>query len=281
MPESTPRPLAGKTALVTGAAAGIGRITALALARQGAHVLVAARGEPRAQPVVNEITGTGGSAAPLAVDLASLTSVRAAANRVLEDNPRLHILVNNAGIWAGSRSVTTDGIELTFAVNTLAPFLFTNLLLSALKEAGKARVVNVSSREHYGGKINWDDIQHKNNYGARRAYQQSKLALTMLTHELAKRVEGTGLTANSLHPGVIATDLFRNMPGFVQFFIRLLMRSPEDGAAPQIKLATDPAFDGVTGRYFNRFSEARPHVLALNEAARKRLWQLCEDLVGA
>ncbi|MCC6575099.1 MAG: SDR family oxidoreductase [Planctomycetes bacterium] len=267
--------LSGKTALVTGAASGIGRVTAIELARRGAHVIVSARSPERANPVVDVILAAGGSAEALAMDLASLKSVRHAALELASRHNKLHVLVNNAGLWAGSRQITPDGFEATFAINVLAPFLFTNLLLPALR-AARGRVVNVSSLEHYNGRIRWDDLQFERGYGARRAYQQSKLALTMLTNELARREQG--LTANSLHPGVIATDLFRNMPAFVQFFIGLLMRSPEDGAQPQIRLAADAGFNDVTGRFFRRFKERPPHKLALDAAACKRLWETCEKL---
>lgn len=270
--------LQGKVVLVTGAGAGIGRETVRALARKGAHVLAAARSTARVQPLLDELAREGHSAEALVVDLASLKSIRAAAGLVAAKHPRLHALVNNAGVWSGRRETTGDGFEHTWAVNVLAPFLLTELLLEPLR-SGKGRVVNVSSREHEAGRMNWDDLQYEKGFGARKAYQQSKLALTMLTNELARREEGR-LVANSLHPGVIATELFRNFPGFIRFWINLLMRSPEDGAQPQIKLASAPEFETVSGRYFRRFKEAPAHKLAQDKAAMQRLWDICREHTG-
>lgn len=267
--------LQGKVVLVTGAGAGIGRETARALARKGAHVLAAARSQERVQPLLDELARDGHSAEALVMDLASLKSVRSAAESVAAKHPRLHALVNNAGIWSGKRTVTADGYEHTWAVNVLAPFLLTELLLEPLRSA-KGRVVNVSSREHENGRMNWADLQHEKGFGARKVYQQSKLALTMLTNELARREVGR-LTANSLHPGIIATELFRNFPGFIRFWINLLMRTPEDGAQPQIKLASAPEFESVTGRYYRRFKETKPHELVLDKAAAARLWDICRE----
>ena len=261
----------GKTVLITGAAGGLGRLTALALARQGAHLIVHARSEEKAAPVVAEIMQLGGSAEPLAINLDVMQSVREGAARVCSKHPKLHALINNAGIWAGTREVTSEGFERTWAVNVLAPWLLTELLMEPLKAAQGARVINLSSNEHYLGKIKWDNLHLEKGYAARYAYRRSKLALTMLTNEFAARVAGSGIVANSLHPGVSGTGLFRNFSGFIQFWIRLLMRSAESCSLPVIRLASAPELSSETGRFFRRFNIRRPHRLARDAAACKRL----------
>jgi NAD(P)-dependent dehydrogenase (short-subunit alcohol dehydrogenase family) len=261
--------LNGKIALVTGAGGGMGHFVALELARRGAHVIVHARNAPRAQPTVDAIARAGGSAEVMACDLAALEELRTAARAVREKHKALHVLVNNAGYWSGPRSTTPRGIEMTWAVNVLAPFVLVRDLMEPLR-AGRARVVNVSSREHYGGRMNWDDLQWQRGFAPRRVYQQSKLALVMQTNELARREPR--LSANSLHPGVIATDLFRNMPWIVRVCIGAFCPSPEQGARTIWNLAVDDLFAQATGKFYRRFKQAKPHPLAKDESACARLW---------
>lgn len=269
--------LDGKVALVTGAGGGMGRHVALELARRGARVIVQARSLQRAAPTVDAITQAGGTAEPAGFDLSDLAAVRQAAAEIGRRHGALHVLVNNAGIWPGDRHVTLQGFEDTWAVNTIAPFTLMHELLVPLR-AGSARVVNVSSKEHCRGTIHWDDLQLERGFAPRHAYRQSKLALVMLTNELARREPR--LTANSLHPGVIATDLFRNMPWIVGLCIGAFCPSPERGARTIWRLAVDQDLQGVTGRFFNRFKKVQPHAMARDPQACARLWDIVAKQCG-
>ncbi|MBK8207750.1 MAG: SDR family NAD(P)-dependent oxidoreductase [Planctomycetes bacterium] len=270
--------LKGKTVVMTGAGSGIGRVGAVALAKRGAHVVVVARSEDRCKPALDEIKAAGGSAEAVPMDMALLASVREGAARIAASHGQLHALINNAGLWAEKQTITPEGHDETWAVNTLAPHLLTKALIEPLR-AAKGRVVNVSSEEHLNGHIHWDDPNLKGAYSPRRAYRQSKLALTMLSITWAEREAGV-VTANSLHPGIVGTNLFRNFPKFIQFWINLLMRSPADGAKPSVWLATEPKLEGVTGKFYSRFKERRPHGIALLKDSRDRLWDLVEKIVG-
>ena len=252
----------GKTVIVTGAGSGIGRISALALAKQGANVVLVARSADRLKHVSDEIAKANGKSE----------------NLPIETHDKLDVLLNNAGLWCGKRQETSEGFELTWAVNTLAPFLLTQLLLGPLR-AAKGRVINVASEEHTHGYINWDDVQYTKDFDAALAYRQSKLALVMQTITLAER-ESNAITANCLHPGVIGTNLFRNFPAFIRFWINLLMLSPEKGAQPQIRMASEPAWGDITGKYYVRFKQGRAHGTAQTETQRARLWKLLEQQVS-
>jgi retinol dehydrogenase-12 len=265
----------GKTVMVTGAGAGIGRETALALARQGARVVLVARSVERAAPVVEYASRLGGKCEVLPMDLASLQSIRDGAAKFRAKHGKLDVLVNNAGVWAGARTTTADGFEATWGINVLAPFALTHLLADPLKAAGSPRVINLTSVQHYKGDIHWDDLQLEKGYSPVRAYRQSKLALTMLTTEHAAREPGWQI--NSVHPGVAGTELFRNFPAFIRFWINLLMSSAEKCSRPSVRLATETA---VTGKYFNQLKEAAPHKLAHDEQARKRLWDIVREHAG-
>jgi NAD(P)-dependent dehydrogenase (short-subunit alcohol dehydrogenase family) len=267
----------GKTLLLTGAPGGIGRCIALALAQQGAHIIAHARSADKAAPLVDEIKKAGGSAEAVGFELDSIKAVREAARALREKHAKLDVLINNAAIWNGTRQVSADGFEKTWAVNVLAPYILTEELLAPLK-AARGRVVNLSSNEHYLGRINWDDLQFEKGYRARYAYRRSKLSLTMLTNELAARENG--ITANSLHPGVSGTGLFRNFPKFIQFWTWLLMRTPEGCAAPIIRLASASDVEGTTGKFFRRFNIRRPHRLARDMDACKRMRDIVAKHVG-
>jgi NAD(P)-dependent dehydrogenase (short-subunit alcohol dehydrogenase family) len=263
--------LKDKVIIVTGAATGIGRYAALGLARQGAHVICVGRSTERLAPALEQIKSVGGSAEGAVADLSLMADVHKLAEQVGGAHPRIDALVNNAGVWLSRREVTPDGFEKTWAVNVLAPHLLAQLLLEPLR-AANGRVVNVSSEEHLNGRIWWEDTQFESGFAARHAYRQSKLAITMLTAALAEREPG--ITANSLHPGIVGTELFRNFPAFIRFWIKLLMRTPESGAEPVIHLAADPGLKDVTGQFFVRGRRGRPHGLAMNEPSRARLWEL-------
>lgn len=266
-----------KIIIITGAGAGIGKATALELARRGARVVVGARSDASAQPVVDAITKAGGKAEALTMDLSSGESIKSGVARFLESHDRVDVLINNAGVWAGERKLTPEEFEITWSVNVLAPFRLTQMLSSALRK-GEGRVINLSSSQHYKGDIHWDDLQLEANYNAQRAYAQSKLAVTMLSIEHAARDES--LKVNAAHPGVAGTDLFRNFPGFIRFWIKLLMSTPEKCARPAVMLASDPACSEVTGKFFYKLSQRKPHPLAKDAEARKRLWELVAEQAG-
>ena len=275
----------GRVCVVTGASSGIGRVTALSLAERGATVVLVCRNEERGAPVLEEIERRGGavSATLLTADLASQRQVRAVAAAFLERFDRLDVLINNAGIagW-GSRMVTEDGLELTFAVNHLAPFLLTDLLLDRLKASAPARVITVSSVAHRNCALNFDDLQGERRYSGFGAYSRSKLANILFTRELSRRLEGSGVTANCLHPGVVATGIFRNLPGWMRaILVSPLVLSPEKGADTMLYLATAPEVAEVSGRYFVRRKTVRSSRASRDAEAARRLWEASEALTAA
>jgi len=265
--------LAGKNAIVTGANTGIGRITALELARAGARVWLACRSKDKTQPVIDEIVKAGGKADYIALDLGSLESVRAAAQTFLDANVPLHLLVNNAG-HASARGVTKDGFEMTFGVNHLGPFLFTMLLLPRLKAAAPARVVNVASTAHYRArKIDFGRLQSPTrSITGLDEYGVSKLGNVLFTRELAKRLEGTGVTTYAVHPGVIASDIWRRIPWPVRPVALRFMKTTEQGAQTSLWCATAPELAAQSGRYYDDLAEKRPSKLALDDALAAELW---------
>lgn len=263
-----------KTIIVTGAGAGIGRATVLGLANSGAHVVVSARSEASAGSVLEQLKQLGGKGETLVMDLASPESMRDAVSRFKEAHERVDALINNAGVWAGERKTTGEDFEVTWSVNVLAPFRLTHLLADALK-TGDGKVINLSSSQHYKGRIHWDDLQLENNYSGARAYQQSKLAVTMLSAEQAAREPS--LKVNAVHPGVAGTDLFRNFPAFIRFWINLLMSTPEKCAQGSLMLATNPEYAETTGKFFYKAKLREPHAMVKDEDARKRLWGLVSE----
>ena len=266
----------GAVVLVTGSTDGIGKETARRLARMGASVLVHGRSRERAEEAVFELRGeTGDEELGLVVgDLSSMEEVRGMAGQVREaGRGRLDVLINNAGVVAEGRTKTEDGHELTFAVNHLAPFLLTNLLLDELKGSAPSRVITVSSELHERARMNFDDPGLESDWGPRKAYNQSKLANVLFTYELARRLGGTGVTANALHPGVVGTKLLRQGFG--------ARGSSTTGAAEAlVYLATSPEVEGVTGRYFRKGREAESSSASRDEAAQRKLWELSERLCG-
>lgn len=277
--------LHGKVALVTGATSGIGEVTARELARAGATVVLLARDADKARTVAESIKRDTGNASVevLIADLGVQAQVREAARQFLQGHDRLDILVNNAGAVNTRRTETPDGVETTWAVNHLAPFLLTNELLDLLKGTPGARVVNVSSDAHRGARINWDDVEGKRSYSAFGAYGQSKLANILFTRELARRLRGSGVTVNAAHPGFVSTGFGKNDGGPIAFLVGLaspLARSPERGAQTSLYLATSPEPVGVSGRYFADEREVQPSPQALDDGAADRLWRLSEQMVG-
>jgi NAD(P)-dependent dehydrogenase (short-subunit alcohol dehydrogenase family) len=279
----SPRSLSGKTCLITGATSGIGRATALALAGMGASMVLVARDRARGEAVVEEIRGAGGDASLLLADLSVQAEVRRVAAAFLASGRPLHVLLNNAGVVNLERRLTVDGIESTFAVNHLGYFLLTGLLLDRLRASAPARIVNVASDAHKFADLDFDDLNNERRYRFMRVYGQSKLANILFTAELARRLAGSGVTANSLHPGAVATGLGTNNGVWARALIRLLrpfFRTPADGAATSIYLASSPAVEHVSGRYFADCREKLPSRAARDEASARRLWEVSERLTA-
>lgn len=279
-------PMAGKTVLITGGTGGIGKATAIGLAALGARVGITGRDRARAEAAAADIraAAASGSVDVFAADLSAQAEVRRLAAELLGAYPRLDVLINNVGGYWAHRHVTADGLEHTFALNHLAPFLLTNLLLDRLMASAPARVVTVSSGAQAMGKIDFDDLQGAKNYSGQRAYNQSKLANVMFTYELARKLDGTGVTATVLHPGVVrtafgaedSTAMFKLMLPLVRPF----MKTPAQGAATSIYLASSPEVEGVTGRYFANRRAKTSNKASYDTAAAAQLWQVSADLVG-
>ncbi len=277
--------MAGQTVLVTGASRGIGRATALGLAVMGAHLAITGRDRGRTQDAAREIrAAAGGPVEVFVADLSAQSEVRRLAGEVLQRLPRIDVLVNNAGGYWNTRHVTADGLEHTFALNHLAPFLLTNLLLGRLQHSTPARVVTVSSNAQAQGRIDFEDLQAERSYSGARAYSQSKLANVMFTYELARRLERTCVTANALHPGVTRTAFGAEDPGGVQRlfvpFMRPFMKSPAQGAATSVHVASAPGLEQVSGRYFAGGKPRRSSKRSYDQAAATRLWQVSADLAA-
>jgi NAD(P)-dependent dehydrogenase (short-subunit alcohol dehydrogenase family) len=277
----------GKICTVTGANSGIGKATALGLAQMGATVIMVCRDRAKGEEAQNEIkTKSGNNAVDLLLaDLSSQQSIRQLVENFQQHYTQLHALINNAGVFMMSRKATVDGLEMTFAVNYLAPFLLTNLLLDKLKNSAPARIVNVSSESHESGYIKIDDLQAEKGYRSWNAYGQSKLALVMFTYELARRLQGTGVTANCLHPGFVATNIGQSgtapiVRTLVKFIFSRLGISPEEGAKTSIYLASSPDLEGVTGKYFAKSIPIRSAPISYDESLQRQLWEQSTKLVN-
>ncbi len=274
--------LAGRTIVVTGANTGIGLVTARTLAQRGARVIMANRSEQKTQPILDELRAAGAQVDFVALDLGDLAQTRAAAARVRELTDKVHVLVNNAGL-AGQRGLTKDGFELTFGVNHVGPFLFTQLLEPLLRAAAPSRIVNVASVAHYKATgIDWDAVRQKTRSTTGVAeYQVSKLANVLHVAELARRLAGTGVTSYALHPGVVASDVWRKVPWPVRPLIKLFMKSVEDGARTSIYCAGAPEIAGDSGRYYDECKEKTPSKLARDPALAAELWRRSAEWVEA
>ena len=274
--------MSGRICLVTGATRGIGRATAEALAKSGAQVLLHGRDSASVGAVCREMIRYG-QVTGVVGDLSSLAAVRKLAAEISAQYPRLDVLVNNAGTGTRRRQVTVDGYERTFAINHLAPFLLTNLLLERLKAGKAARIVTVSSMAHRGGKLDFDDLNwEKRKFKGLGAYGASKIANILFTVELASRLAGSGVTANCLHPGVVATNIFTAFGGrtgkVFTVLLRPFMLSPADGAKTSIYLASSPEVANVTGKFFDKCREVAPTPAAQDLGVAKRLWEVSAKL---
>lgn len=268
--------LAHKTFIITGATTGIGKITAKELARQGAHVILACRSKDKTLAVIEEIKRETGNERVeyIALDLGDLASVRACAKELLDRKLPIHGLINNAGL-GGARGETKDGFEIQFGTNHLGHYLFTRLLLDRIVESAPARIVNVSSASHYNAKkIDWDVLRGKTRtISGMREYAVSKLSNVLFTKELARRLEGTKVTTYALHPGVVATDVWRRVPAPLRWVIKRFMITPEEGAQASLRCAAAPELAGETGRYYDvGGKEKQPSRLADDAELAKTLW---------
>jgi len=272
-----------RVVLVTGANSGIGRAASLALAKMGATVIMVARNKERGEAARSEIVreSQNGSVDLLLADLSSLDSVRQLAAEFQRKYSRLHVLINNAGLFNQRRHVTIDGYEDTFATNYLAPFLLTILQLDLLKSSAPSRIINVSSVGHYNGHINFDDLNLKKEYGGWKAYGQSKLALVLFTHELAKKLQGTGVTVNAVHPGTVATNIWSRPLGPVGFIMalpKLFMTTPRQGAETILYLASSPDASSLNGEYLEKLKVKKSSDESYDEEIAQRLWDVSTKL---
>ena len=274
-----------KTVLITGASAGIGLQSAMELAKIGAEIVMVGRDEGRTAQAAEQVrSGSGNQAVSyLIADLSSLQDVRKLAQEFKSKYNKLDVLLNNAGAIFFTRKLSVDGYEMTFALNHLNYFLLTNLLLDMVKASPAGRIVNVSSRAHYRGHVNFDDLQSQRGYGAMKAYSMSKLMNVLFTYELSRRLQGTNVTANCLHPGFVATNFAVNNGWWVRLGMAFMSGriSVEEGAKCPIYLASSSEVEGVTGKYFNYdLKETRSSNESYDEAIAKRLWDVSETLVN-
>ena len=278
----------GKVCLVTGSSSGIGFVTARELAKMGAIVVMVCRNRAKGEAARAEIKEASGNDQVhlIVADLSELSQVRRVANEFKQRYTQLHVLVNNAGGANSEHKITSDGLEFNFATNYLAPFLLTELLLDVLKASAPARIINVSSSAHAQGKINFADLQGAQRYSVVKAYSQSKLAQIYFTYELASRLEGTGVTVNALHPGMVISGFNSGTKGFVHLLGEVVYFfggiNVEKGAQTTLYVATSPDVVGVSGKYFSQSKQGKEtpsSQLSYNVAIRLRLWEVSEELI--
>ena len=281
--DNTVKSMLGKTCIVTGANAGIGRAITLGLAKMGATVVLVCRNQARGEAALNEIVKESGnnSLFLFLADLSSQSSIRQLVTDFKAEYDTLHVLINNAGVIPSQRTETEDGLETQFAVNYLAGFMLTNLLLDTLKAGASARIINISSNVHHSAAINFDDLQSRQSYNPQHVYAQTKLGNILFTYELARRLQGTRLTANCLHPGVVPTKLFSDYsggqrgPGFIS---KLLYSTPEKGAQTPLYLASSPEVEGVSGKYFNNRKIVKSSKVSYDLTVANQLWLVSKTL---
>jgi len=279
--------LEGKIILITGGTNGIGKVTALELAKKGAAVVIVGRNPEKTGLVVQSIKDQSNNSAVdgLIADLSSISEVRNLANAFRQKYPHLHVLINNAGGIFASRQVSVDGFEYTFALNHLAYFTLTNLLLNMLIADAPSRIISISSNAHVGASLDFSDLQNERRYGVGgyRAYGQSKLANLLFTYELARRLSGTGVTVNAVHPGAVATGFGMNNNGAMKMGMSIFHQfslTPEQGADTIIFLASSPEVEGITGKYWNNRKTIASSTQSNDAEAQKRLWVVSAQMVG-
>jgi len=277
----------GKTVLLTGATSGIGLEASVELARRGAKMVLVGRNPEKTRGAVEDVKARGGASdvTHLLCDFSSQEAIRRLAADYRNRHDRLDVLVNNAGTVYRKRTLTPDGIEATFAVNHLGYFLLTNLLLDVIRKSAPSRIVTVASIGHRGGTLDFDNLGfERGGYRIMRAYARSKLANVLFAAELSRRLAGTGVTSNSLHPGGVNTNIWSGAPTYMKPFITLLLKpfliSAKEGGDTIVQLAADPALDAVTGRYFEKKRPVAPAPLAEDEALARRLWEVSARLVN-
>lgn len=273
----------GKFCLVTGANSGIGKESALGLARLGAIVIIVVRDRSKGEAAVSEIRQVSGNqnVSLMVADLSSMKSVRELAENFRRDYPKLHVLINNAGTYLPKRITTADGYEAVFATNHLGHFLLTNLLLDLLKSSAPSRIINVTSEAHRGAEIDFEDLMQEKKYSAFKAYHQSKLANVLFTYQLAKLLEGTGVTVNCLHPGVARTGFGKDMGGLFSIGVKLagpFMMRPAKSAQALVYMASAPELEKVSGKHFAKGKEKGSSRESHDTHAAERLWQVSEEL---
>lgn len=275
----------GKICLVTGSTSGIGKVTARELANKGASVVLVSRSREKGEATQAEIKqATGNQDVELLVaDLSLLEDVRRLATEFQQTHDHLHLLVNNAGCAYPTRTLTSDGLEATLAVNYLAPFLLTELLLDTLKASAPARIINISSAQHVNASIEFDNLQGEKKYTNLGSYNQAKLAVLLWTYELARQLEGTGITVNALHPGIVASNFVAGMVGVPAVVMKLgkpFLLTVEQGAQTTLYLATSSDVEGVSGKYFVKSQEKKSSSGSYDQAVGSRLWEVTEQLVA-
>ena len=275
----------GRTVVITGATSGIGRAAAAALAERGAVLGLVARDPKRGERTVRELRERSGNDAIrlFLADLSSQREIRRLADELLGAFPEIHVLLNNAGVVNLRRETTVDGHETTFAVNHLAYYLLTRLLLDRLRASRPSRIVCVASDAHQGAQLDWDDLQNERGYRAMNVYGRSKLANLLFTYDLGRRLEGSGVTVSAVHPGWVGTRFGANngiLGGAITGLARLFARTPEKGAETPIWLATALELEAVSGRYYCDCREHRSSKVSYDEAAQARLWKVSAELVG-
>ena len=275
----------GKTVVITGATSGIGEVAAGKLAGMGARIVFIARDPARGEALLTHLNAIAPGAAHAAyyADLSRLSEMKRVAGEIAAAEPKIDVLINNAGAMFGTREVTEDGLERTFALNHMSYFVLTNLLLENLKRAGKARIVSTASDAHRGGKFDFADLQSEHRYRGFVVYARSKLMNILFTRELARRLQGTGVTANCLHPGFVATRFGDNNSGLTRSVFGLAKHfalTPEKGARTLIYLASSPAVESVSGQYFDKSKPATPSKEAQNDVAAAKLWQISAEISG-
>ena len=276
----------GKVVLITGASSGIGKQTALGLSKMGASLVLICRDRERGEAAKEEVMRTAGTGAVdlLLADLLPLREVKRVAAEFEGTHPKLDVLINNAGASFTNYDETEDGIERTMAINYFAPFLLTNLLLGALKKSAPSRVVNITSSEHFDARLDLDNVgkDHRMGTVGSDAYRRSKLAVVLFTYELARRLQGTGVTANCLHPGAVRTKIWSHVGALTPLFrfMSLFMPSAEKGARAPIYLASSQDVVGVSGKYYAKNVPRRSSEASYDEAAARRLWELSARMTG-